>query len=73
MGNELYLFYVDKLAPNVELALTRETIEAHRTHFNMANNIILQILVHLQDRHTPIYCDDVYGSSNWNKWLAKMH
>lgn len=39
----------------------------------VANGIILQIRVHLQDRHTPIYGDNVYGLSDWNKRLLKMH
>lgn len=39
-------------------------IETGRTH---------QIRVHLQDRHTPIYGDDVYGIADWNKRLAKNH
>ncbi len=30
-----------------------------------------QIRVHLQDRTTPIYGDDVYGYTDWNKRLAK--
>ena len=32
-----------------------------------------QIRVHLQDRHTPIYGDDVYGLSDWNKRLSQTH
>lgn len=31
-----------------------------------------QIRVHLQDRGTPIYGDDVYGISDWNKKLSKQ-
>jgi len=37
-------------------------IESGRTH---------QIRVHLQDRTTPIYGDDVYGFGDWNKRLVK--
>ena len=37
------------------------------------NECLLQIRVHLQDRHTPIYGDDVYGLSDWNKRLANTH
>lgn len=33
----------------------------------------LQIRVHLQDRHTPIYGDEVYGLPDWNKRLSKSH
>lgn len=27
----------------------------------------------MQDRHTPIYGDDVYGLADWNKRLSKTH
>ena len=32
-----------------------------------------KIRVHLQDRHTPIYGDDVYGLPDWNKRLSQTH
>jgi hypothetical protein len=35
----------------------------------LINDIWVKIRVHLQDRHTPIYGDDVYGLPDWNKSL----
>ncbi|CAB9516841.1 Ribosomal large subunit pseudouridine synthase D [Seminavis robusta] len=58
------LSFVDSLAFDGKLALVRVKIETGRTH---------QIRVHLQDRHTPIYGDDVYGLSDWNKRLSKTY
>ena len=58
------LSYVDTLAFDGKLSLARVKIETGRTH---------QIRVHLQDRHTPIYGDDVYGIADWNKRLKKAH
>lgn len=58
------LSYVDSLAFDSKLALVRVKIETGRTH---------QIRVHLQDRHTPIYGDEVYGLPDWNKRLIKTH
>ncbi|KAL3924305.1 MAG: hypothetical protein SGARI_006056, partial [Bacillariaceae sp.] len=56
------LSYVDTLAFDSKLSLARVRIETGRTH---------QIRVHLQDRHTPIYGDDIYGIADWNKRLKK--
>lgn len=58
------LSYVDTLAFDGKLSLAQVRIETGRTH---------QIRVHLQDRHTPIYGDDVYGIADWNKRLSKSH
>lgn len=58
------LSYVDTLAFDSKLSLVQVRIETGRTH---------QIRVHLQDRHTPIYGDDVYGIADWNKRLLKSH
>ena len=55
---------VDTIASNGKLSFVRVRIETGRTH---------QIRVHLQDRHTPIYGDDVYGLADWNKRLFKQH
>lgn len=56
--------YVDTLAFDGKLGLARVRIVTGRTH---------QIRVHLQDRHTPIYGDDVYGLADWNKRLSKAY
>jgi len=58
------LSYVDTIAFDGKLSLVQVQIATGRTH---------QIRVHLQDRHTPIYGDDVYGLSDWNKRLVKTH
>ena len=58
------LSFVDTLEFDGKLSLVQVRIETGRTH---------QIRVHLQDRHTPIYGDDVYGISDWNKRLLKAH
>lgn len=58
------LSFVDSLAFDGKLSVVQVRIETGRTH---------QIRVHLQDRHTPIYGDDVYGLSDWNKRLSKTH
>merc|ERR1712241_1477967 len=58
------LSFVDSLAFDGKLSLVRVRIETGRTH---------QIRVHLQDRHTPIYGDDIYGLPDWNKRLSKSH
>lgn len=58
------LSFVDTLAFDGRLSLVQVRIETGRTH---------QIRVHLQDRHTPIYGDDVYGLADWNKRLSKTH
>jgi len=58
------LSFVDTLQFDGKLSLVQVRIETGRTH---------QIRVHLQDRHTPIYGDDVYGIADWNKRLLKTH
>jgi 23S rRNA-/tRNA-specific pseudouridylate synthase len=44
-----------------KLSIVQVQIATGRTH---------QIRVHLQDHGTPIYGDDVYGLSDWNKALS---
>mmetsp|Transcript_9416 Transcript_9416/g.21231 ORF Transcript_9416/g.21231 Transcript_9416/m.21231 type:complete len:479 (-) Transcript_9416:870-2306(-) len=56
------LSIADTIAFDGKLSLVRVRIETGRTH---------QIRVHLQDRRTPIYGDDTYGLTDWNKRLAK--
>lgn len=56
------LSFVDTLAFDGKLSVAQVRIETGRTH---------QIRVHLQDRTTPVYGDDVYGLTDWNKRLAK--
>jgi 23S rRNA pseudouridine1911/1915/1917 synthase len=58
------LSYVDSVAFDGKLSIVQVRIETGRTH---------QIRVHLQDRHTPIYGDDVYGLADWNQRLSKVH
>ena len=58
------LSFVDTLAFDGKLSVAQVRIETGRTH---------QIRVHLQDRTTPIYGDDVYGFGDWNQRLAKSH
>lgn len=58
------LSFVDTLAFDGKLSIAQVRIETGRTH---------QIRVHLQDRHTPIYGDEVYGIDAWNKRLLKTH
>lgn len=58
------LSFVDTLQFDGKLSFVQVRIETGRTH---------QIRVHLQDRHTPVYGDDVYGTSDWNKRLLKAH
>jgi 23S rRNA pseudouridine1911/1915/1917 synthase len=58
------LSFVDTMAFDSQLSLVQIRIETGRTH---------QIRVHLQDRHTPIYGDDIYGIPDWNKRLLKTH
>jgi 23S rRNA pseudouridine1911/1915/1917 synthase len=58
------LSFVDTLSFDQKLSLVQVRIETGRTH---------QIRVHLQDRHTPIYGDDVYGLADWNKRLYSVH
>ena len=56
--------HVNNIVFDGKLALVQVGIETGRTH---------QIRVHLQDRHTPIYGDDIYGLTDWNKRLIKSH
>ncbi|GAX25575.1 23S rRNA pseudouridine1911/1915/1917 synthase [Fistulifera solaris] len=56
------LSFVDTLAFDGQLSVVQVRIATGRTH---------QIRVHLQDRHTPIYGDDVYGLKDWNDRLFK--
>jgi 23S rRNA pseudouridine1911/1915/1917 synthase len=58
------LSFVDTIAFDGKLGFVKVRIETGRTH---------QIRVHLQDRHTPIYGDDIYGLSDWNKRLNKTY
>jgi 23S rRNA-/tRNA-specific pseudouridylate synthase len=58
------LSFVDTLAFDGKISLVQVRIETGRTH---------QIRVHLQDRKTPIYGDEVYGIADWNKRLLKSH
>jgi 23S rRNA pseudouridine1911/1915/1917 synthase len=58
------LSFVDTLAFDGKLSFVQVRIETGRTH---------QIRVHLQDRHTPVYGDDVYGIADWNKRLSKTY
>mmetsp|Transcript_28626 Transcript_28626/g.57394 ORF Transcript_28626/g.57394 Transcript_28626/m.57394 type:complete len:613 (-) Transcript_28626:100-1938(-) len=55
------LSYVKTLHFDGKLSIVQIRIATGRTH---------QIRVHLQDRGTPIYGDDVYGLSDWNKGLS---
>ena len=57
------LSFVRKLAFDGKLSVAEVKIETGRTH---------QIRVHLQDRGTPVYGDDIYGISDWNKKLTKQ-
>lgn len=56
------LSYVDTLVFSGKLSIAEVRIETGRTH---------QIRVHLQDRTTPIYGDEVYGFGDWNKRLLQ--
>jgi len=58
------LSYVDTLAFDGKLSLVHVRIETGRTH---------QIRVHLQDRHTPVYGDELYGIAEWNNRLSKSY
>lgn len=57
------LSFVRSLAFDGKLSVAEVRIETGRTH---------QIRVHLQDRGTPVYGDDIYGISDWNKKLTKQ-
>lgn len=58
------LSHVDTISFDGKLSLVQVRIETGRKH---------QIRVHLQDRRTPVYGDDVYGLEVWNKRLSKVH
>ena len=53
--------YIETLHFDGKLSIVQVRIATGRTH---------QIRVHLQDHGTPIYGDDVYGFSDWNKALC---
>jgi len=55
--------FVDSMAFDGKLSFSEVKIQTGRTH---------QIRVHMQDRGTPVYGDDVYGISDWNKKLFKQ-
>ena len=61
-GGRITISYVDTIAFDGKLSLAQVRIATGRTH---------QIQVHLQDRHTPIYGNSVYGLSDWNQQLPK--
>jgi 23S rRNA pseudouridine1911/1915/1917 synthase len=56
--------HVQTLRFDSKLSVCQVRIETGRTH---------QIRVHLQDRKTPIYGDDIYGIPDWNKRLSKSY
>ena len=56
--------HVHTLAFDSKLSLAQVRIDTGRTH---------QIRVHLQDRHTPVYGDEVYGIADWNQRLKRTH
>lgn len=56
------LSFVNTQAFDGRLSVAQVRIETGRTH---------QIRVHLQDRRTPIYGDDIYGIKDWNRRLEK--
>ncbi|KAL7481344.1 hypothetical protein ACHAW6_007032 [Cyclotella cf. meneghiniana] len=53
--------HLHTLCHDGKLSIVQVQIATGRTH---------QIRVHLQDHGTPIYGDDVYGLSDWNKALS---
>jgi 23S rRNA pseudouridine1911/1915/1917 synthase len=55
---------VNTIAYDGKLSLVRVRILTGRTH---------QIRVHLQDRRAPVCGDDVYGSADWNRRIARSH
>ncbi|EJK64414.1 hypothetical protein THAOC_14852 [Thalassiosira oceanica] len=54
--------YIHTMQYDGKLGIVKIQIATGRTH---------QIRVHLQDHGTPIYGDEVYGMSDWNRALAK--
>ena len=54
--------YIHTMQFDGKLGIVKIQIATGRTH---------QIRVHLQDHGTPIYGDEVYGMSDWNRALAK--
>jgi hypothetical protein len=81
------LSLVDTIASDGKISLVRVRIETGRTHRKwhvcncMASAAVAlislahfpEIRVHLQDNHTPVYGDEVYGLSDWNARLKKAH
>jgi 23S rRNA pseudouridine1911/1915/1917 synthase len=55
------LSHIHTIHHDGKLSVVQVEIATGRTH---------QIRVHLQDHGTPIYGDDVYGLSDWNKALS---
>lgn len=55
------LSHIHTIYHDGKLSLVQVEIATGRTH---------QIRVHLQDHGTPIYGDDVYGMTDWNKVLS---
>jgi RluA family pseudouridine synthase len=55
------LSHIHTIHHDGKLSLVQVEIATGRTH---------QIRVHLQDHGTPIYGDDVYGMTDWNKVLS---
>jgi hypothetical protein len=81
------LSLVDTIASDGKISLVRVRIETGRTHRKwhacncMASAAVAlislarvpEIRVHLQDNHTPVYGDEVYGLTDWNARLKKTH
>jgi 23S rRNA pseudouridine1911/1915/1917 synthase len=63
-GGRRAVSIVGTLASHGKLSLVRVRILTGRTH---------QIRVHLQHLGTPVGGDDLYGSADWNRRLAKSH
>lgn len=57
------LSHIHTIAHNGKMSVVHVRIATGRTH---------QIRVHLQDHGTPIYGDDVYGLSDYNKALSQQ-
>eukprot|EP00934_Nitzschia_sp_Nitz4_P004548 Nitzschia sp. Nitz4//scaffold212_size37733//3118//4464//NITZ4_007729-RA/size37733-processed-gene-0.41-mRNA-1//-1//CDS//3329542010//4538//frame0 len=55
---------VRTLASDGKLSFVEVSIQTGRTH---------QIRVHLEDRKTPVYGDEVYGVASWNRHLKATH
>ena len=53
-------------------ATTHATAQCSLVQVRIATGRTHQIRVHLADRHTPIYGDDLYGIADWNAKLQKQ-